>query len=85
MVASGHEVPARNGRPHWRHDRIVDELEDAGMDPFPGWAEDFEYLQSLRVKADYSRDSVNVESMDIVYDLAERIVQWVNANDPTPR
>jgi HEPN domain len=77
LVSSGHPVPESDRGRYWPHDRILDDLADAGMAPYPEWEEDIDLLQNQRVKADYTPDALHEATVTRLVAQAERIVEWV--------
>lgn len=76
----GDPAPSDGGKTYWRHSKILDKLEDAGVNPHSNWQGEFELLQSQREKADYFKDSVHPNTAATVLLHAKALVEWVQNN-----
>lgn len=60
-------------RSYFRHDRLPRDAQAWGLLDDQG-VEDLEILHSLRIRADYLEDQIDVDEASLAYDGAERLV-----------
>lgn len=80
-LAIAHEAQARDlaftgRRAYYRHDRFPEDARGAGIVD-DATAEDLRWLYTLRIKADYYADQVNLEEASEAFGVAEAIVERV--------